>query len=149
MKRFFNIYGGVIGTLFLFAIVLLPVVAGAQSSGSLNGSSGGLNGSSGSVTSANSRTLDNPLGVNSFCGLVIKLVQAVTVIGIPIAVLFIVWAGFKFVLARGNPGELKTARANFLAVIIGIGIFIGATLIANVIVNTLKDLGVQGINSCT
>lgn len=144
-------YGGVIGTLFLFAIVLLPVVAGAQNQGVLPGAnSGTLPGSNPGVSSSGgSVSLTNPLGVNSFCGLVIKLVQAVTVIGIPIAILFIVWAGFKFVLAQGNGTKLTDARRNFLNVIIGIGIFIGATLIANVIVNTLHELGVQGINSCT
>lgn len=151
MKNFFSIYSGVLGTFIIFALFLMPVLVGAQSntSGSLNGSSGGLNGSSGGVNTASSKTLDNPLQVNSFCGLVIKLVQAVTVIGIPIAILFIVWAGFKFVLAQGNPGEITKARQNFLNVVIGIGIFVGATLIANVIVNTLHQLGVQGINSCT
>jgi len=72
------------------------------------------------------------------------------IIGIPIAVLFIVWAGFKFVLAQGNPGELTEARSNFLHVIIGIGIFVGASLIASIIVNTLGALGVAGVsNSCS
>ncbi len=133
MKQFLKNYSGVIGTLFLFAFMLLPVLAGAAGGG----------------TPATTKSLVNPLQVNSFCGLVIKLVQAVTIIGIPIAVLFIVWAGFKFVLAQGNSGKLSEARNNFLNVIIGIAIFVGATLIANVIVNTLHQLGVQGINSCT
>ena len=84
------------------------------------------------------------------CGLVKGLLDAVMIIGIPIAVLFIVWAGFKFVLAQGNPGELTEARSNFLHVIIGIGIFVGASLIASIIVNTLGALGVAGVsNSCS
>lgn len=134
MKRFFTTYAVFLETLFVFVLVLLPIVAGAQ----------------GIVTpaSGDTKTLDNPLGVNSFCGLVIKLVQAVTVIGIPVAVLFIVWAGLKFVLAQGNSGELAKAKTNFYYVIIGIAIFVGATLIANVVVNTLKQLGVKGLNSC-
>ncbi len=135
MKNFFSIYGGIISTLVLFLIMLLPVVVGAAG--------GGTPAPPGPVT------LQNPLGVNSFCGLVIKLVQAVMVIGIPIAVLFIVWAGLKFVLAQGKPDAIKQARSNFFHVVIGIGIFVGASLIANVIVNTLQDLGVRGINSCT
>jgi hypothetical protein len=52
-------------------------------------------------------TLCNPLGVSSFCGLVKVLLDAALVIGIPIAVLFIVYAGFKFVMAQGNPEELR------------------------------------------
>lgn len=62
-------------------------------------------------------------------------------IGIPIAVLFIVWAGFKFVLARGNAGKLDEARKNLMYTLIGIGIFLGAWLIATVIANTVNSLG--------
>ena len=95
------------------------------------------------------QTLQNPLGgITSVCKLVVALVDAATVIGIPVAILFVVWAGFKFILARGNAGALGEARTNFLNVVIGIGIFVGASLIASVIINTLQQLGVQGINSC-
>lgn len=93
-------------------------------------------------------TLCNPLSVSSFCGLVKVLLDAALVIGIPIAVLFIVYAGFKFVMAQGNPEELSSARKNMLYTIIGIAIFVGASLIATVIVNTMVALGVQGIGSC-
>jgi hypothetical protein len=134
MKKFFSTYGNVFATLLLFVFMLVPVIAGADGTGS---------------PASNSRVLDNPLGVNSFCALVVKLVQAVMIIGIPIAILFIVWVGFKFVIAQGDTGKLKEARRNFLNVVIGLSIFIGATLIANIIVNTLQQLGVQGINSCS
>lgn len=93
--------------------------------------------------------LQNPLGVNSICQLINLLLKAALVIGIPIAVLFIVYAGLKFVLARGAPGELSEARANLVATLIGIGIFVGATLIANVIIATLAQLGANGITACT
>ncbi len=92
--------------------------------------------------------LCNPLGVSSFCGLVKIILDAALVIGIPIAVLFIVYAGFKFVVAQGNPEELSAARKNMLYTVIGIAIFVGASLIAGVIVNTMVALGVQGIGSC-
>ena len=151
MKKFLENYSGVLATLVVFAFMLTPVLVGANnhtvidnSSGSFNGSSGSLNGSSGGKTNV----LTNPLGNKSICGLVTGLLQAVMVIGIPIAILFIVWAGFKFVLAQGNPGALEKARTNFLNVIIGIAIFVGASLIGSVIINTVKALGVQGISSC-
>lgn len=95
-------------------------------------------------------SLKNPLGskASSICQLVKLLLKAVMVIGIPIAVLFIVYAGFKFVVAQGSPGEISEARANLLNVIIGIAIFLGASLIADVILNTLKGLGATGVGSC-
>jgi len=84
----------------------------------------------------------NPLGgINSFCGLIKALLTAVISIGIPIAVLFIVYAGFKFVLARGNSGELQKARENLMYTLIGIAIFLGAWLLAMVIANTVNALG--------
>ncbi|HWB34122.1 MAG TPA: pilin [Candidatus Paceibacterota bacterium] len=123
--------------------MLLPVVAGADGTGSLS--------TSNSVSSSNCgpHTLCNPLGgITSVCQLVLALLNAVMVIGVPVAILFIIWAGFKFIIAQGNPGELGEAKTNFYHVIIGIAIFLGASLIASVIINTLQNLGVQGINSC-
>lgn len=94
-------------------------------------------------------TVLNPLGSNSFCGLVKGLLTAAIQIGIPIAVLFIVYAGFKFVLARGSPEKLKEARQNFMWTIIGIAIFLGAWLLASVVANTVNALGgQQNIISC-
>jgi len=142
--------------LFGLAIILLPIF-------SLHASTAGQyqNDNSGSVLQNNNPggsyqndnpggdyTLQNPLGVNSICDLIGLLLKAAIAIGIPIAVLFIVWAGFKFVAARGSPGELSEARSNLVATLIGIAIFVGASLIANVIIATLSQLGVNGVTAC-
>lgn len=143
----------------LVVAVLLsaPLLVGAQGStgGGLSpgGSTGGGLSPGGSTGGNNAfsgpNALQNPLAVDSICGLIALLLKAAIAIGIPIAVLFIVYAGFKFVVARGSPGELSEARANFVATLIGIAIFIGASLIANVIIATLGQLGVNGITACT
>ncbi len=138
MKDFFHKNKGIVSTLLTFALLLLPLLAVAA------GTSGPPD-----VHKAGANTLINPLKFDTICGLVTGLLEAVMVIGIPIAVIFIVWAGFKFVLAQGNADKLSEARSNFLHVIIGIGIFVGASLIASVIINTLEQLGVNGISSCT
>jgi hypothetical protein len=143
-------------SILVFSLPLFTVFAQTLngSSGSLNGSSGSLNGSSGGLNGSSGgglggpNTLQNPLGVNSICELIGVLLKAAIAIGIPIAVLFIVYAGFKFVMARGSPGELSEARANLVATLIGIAIFVGASLIANVIIATLEQLGVNGVNAC-
>ena len=119
------------------ALLILPVVTFAA----------------GSVTPpASSATVTNPLGVTSFCGLIKALLGAAIAIGIPVAVLFIVWAGLKFVLARGKPEDLKVAQQNMLWTVIGIGIFLGAWLLAMVIANTVNSLasgsGQSVISSC-
>lgn len=126
MKKYFLLKKEIVGTLATSAALFLPLIAEA----------------------ASSNTLVNPLKVDSFCKLIVAVVNAVIIIGIPVAVLFIVWAGFKFVFAQGNPGELEKAKKNFFYVIIGLAIFVGASLIASVIVNTVQQLGVNGLNSC-
>jgi hypothetical protein len=99
-------------------------------------------------TGGPSTYLQNPLAVDSFCQLVKLLLDAALIIGIPIAVLFIVYAGFKFIIARGSPTGLAEARANLVYTLIGVAIFIGASLIAGVILNTLVQLGANNVSSC-
>lgn len=94
-------------------------------------------------------SVQNPLNVNSLCGFLKKVLEAVITIAIPIAVVFIIWAGFKFVLAQGNSTELKKARSNFLYTVIGIAVFLGAWLLVQVIALTLKELGVVTVITCT
>lgn len=93
------------------------------------------------VSTQGSYQVPNPLAAQSFCGLVKNLLQAALAIGIPIAVLFIVYAGFKFVMAQGNSTKLQDARNNFMWTVVGIGIFLGAWLLASVVANTVNALG--------
>lgn len=91
----------------------------------------------------------NPLGNNAtFCSLIKQVINAAMIIGVPIAILLVVYAGFKFVMAQGNTENLAKARTNFFYTIIGILIFFGAGLIADVLIGTLQAVGVQGVSSC-
>ncbi len=95
--------------------------------------------------------LKNPLSVGTICGLIQKLVNVFLAIGIPIAVLFLVWAGFMFVIARGDPKALIKAKENFTYVIIGIAVFLGAWLMGQIIantINTVKPGTVSSLSSC-
>lgn len=89
-------------------------------------------------------TLCNPLAVSNFCDLVKALLNIVMAIGIPIAVLFLVWSGFRFILARGSQTGLQDAKRNFMYVIIGIAVFLGAWTLATVISATIKTLDSSG-----
>lgn len=146
--KYFGKYAPFVPVLFVCLVMLLPLIAIADTPTGGTGSdfpTGGT-GSGNTVTSGDTTgsaySLKNPLGdsTNTFSKLLEKLLNAAIAIGIPIAVLFIVWAGFRFVLARGNAAELEKARANFLWTIIGIGIFLGASLIAKVLENTVAAL---------
>lgn len=136
------------------AVVLLPIISTAATTqfdtGSANSTqfdTGNSNstefdtGSSGNCGNTDPNALQNPLNVCSIQDLIVLLVNTAVVIGIPIAVLFIVYAGFKFIMARGSPTGLSEARANLVATLIGVAIFVGASLIAEVIINTLHQLG--------
>jgi len=87
-----------------------------------------------------SPSIQNPLAVGSICGLIKLLLNAALQIGIPIAVLFIVYAGLRFVLAQGKPEDLAKARTNMLWTVIGIGIFLSAWLLSEVIANTVNSV---------
>lgn len=136
-----KIYMYLSGTVSIFLVSAVSVVHAAAAGGAYDAGAGGRYDS----VAGGSPTLLNPLGVTSFSALVEKLLNAAILIGIPIAVLFIVLAGFKFVFAQGNPDALKKARHNFLYTVIGIAIFVGASLIATVITKTLSELGVKGL----
>ncbi len=88
--------------------------------------------------------LEDPLKIGSFCDLVKKLLNVVMAIGIPIAVLFLVWSGFRFILARGSQTGLDEAKRNFKFVIIGIAVFLGAWTLASIISATIQSLDSSG-----
>jgi hypothetical protein len=126
----------------------------SQSSGLPSSQSSGLPSSqvSGQISNTGQGfQLTNPLSVSSICGLIKKVLGAILALGIPIAMLFLVYAGFLFVIARGSPTGLQKAKDNLLHVVMGIGIFLGAWFLGQIIANTINAVqpgSVSGINSC-
>lgn len=129
--------------LFTLVVISLPLVVIAADNTFPGGYQSAPNTVSGGVS------IQNPLKVGNFCELIKIVLQAILVIGVPIAVVFLVIVGFKFIIARGNPGELDKAKADFLHTVIGIAIFIGAWAIAKLIAATLVALGASSVNQCT
>lgn len=92
---------------------------------------------------------ENPLAHgSSLCELLNALFSVALTLGIPIAVVFLVLAGFKFVLALGSPEKLTKAKTNIFYTLVGIALFVGAWFLAQVIANTLVQLGGSDFNSC-
>lgn len=83
----------------------------------------------------------NPLSVDSICQALKLFLSALMTLGIPVAVLFLVYAGFLFVWARGSKDGLIHARKNFFYTVVGIAIFMGAWVLGQIIANTLAQLG--------
>jgi hypothetical protein len=57
-----------------------------------------------------------------------------------LVVLYIIWAGFKYVQAQGKPGEIAKANENLKWALIGAGVLLGAAGISAVVQNTVSQL---------
>jgi hypothetical protein len=83
----------------------------------------------------------NPLGTTSTLpALIEKILEGVLKIGIPVVALAIIYCGFLFVFARGNPEELTKAKDALLYTLIGAAILLGAWAIAQIISSTVLAL---------
>lgn len=85
--------------------------------------------------------IQNPLNkdFSDLPSLINGLVDLALRLGTIIAVLALVWVGFKFIIAQGDPGEIAKAKQALQWVIIGIAILFGAKLITEIIKGTLSN----------
>ena len=84
--------------------------------------------------------LENPLISDSFADLVTNIAKIVAEIGVPIAVIAIIWAGFLFVTARGSEDQIKKAKTTFFWAIIGTAILLGSWALATAISGFVQGL---------
>ena len=86
-------------------------------------------------------TICNPIpAVGTLPDLIRILLEGVLKIGIPIIALAVIYAGFLFVAARGNPEKLETAKQTLLYTLIGAAILLGSWAIAQLISETVDAL---------
>jgi hypothetical protein len=84
--------------------------------------------------------LCNPIGSSSLADFLQKIADAVLKVGIPIASVFIIFAGLKFVMAAGDTKAIEDAKRIFWYTIIGTAILLGATLLAKVLLTTITQI---------
>ena len=86
--------------------------------------------------------LCNPLNSNfsTIPAFIAGALKVLVIVALPIITLFIVIAGFMFVFARGNETKITKARDNFVYVIIGALLILGAWVIATLIGGTVTQL---------
>ena len=88
--------------------------------------------------SASAVGLENPLnGIDSLPDLLRAVLKAVVELGTLLLIFAIVYCGFLFVKAQGNPEEIKSARTALMWTVIGGLILLGAETISIVIQNTV------------
>ncbi len=99
-----------------FAVILIPVIAFAA-------------------------PLTNPLGVTSLAEFLVRVLRLVSAIAFPVLVLFLVYVGFLFVKAEGNPEELKKVRSYFVWAVVGGLLVLGGQALAYAIQATVDAIG--------
>lgn len=84
--------------------------------------------------------LQNPTKFPTVEKLIEGVLRAVVYIAMPVIALFMVYAGFLFVKARGSSDGITKARENFLYVVIGAILILGAWVFATLIGGTVSQL---------
>lgn len=125
-------------------LITLIVLSSGQLAFAENSASGVMNKSEGQLHKAVPSTegvlpkITNPLKFKSLEALISGLVSIALQLGVIVAVLALVWVGFKFILAQGNDGKITEAKNALQWVIIGIAILFGAQIIVEIIKGTLS-----------
>lgn len=92
------------------------------------------------VAHAQTRTFSNPLGgMPTIEGLLYAIVNVLLVFAVPIIVFFVIFAGFQYVTAQGNPEKIKTATRSLTYAVIGAVIVAGAFAIAAIVTNVVNQ----------
>jgi len=143
MKNFLISLSSLAITLTMVLVTFLPLTPTFASDGVGDGSDGiGTGGSDGvAADRANfqSKTLINPLGSDSLMHLLEQILDVILVFAVPLIVVFIILAGFMYVMAQGNPGKVEKAHMALLYAVIGGVIILGAVVILEVISGTVDS----------
>ena len=84
--------------------------------------------------------LSNPIRAENFIALLNLLVDAAMLVLIPLIVLAIIYTGFLFIKARGEPKAITEAKQMFFYVIIGAAIILASKLIITFVSSTIGSL---------
>ena len=112
--------------------LLLPTIIFAQTSGNPPGTTPSGNGLS--------YSLKNPISdFPDLQSLVVAIINIIIIIATPIVIFFIIFAGFSYVTARGNPAKIQEATRSLTYAVIGGVLIIGAFAIAEIIKNLVNS----------
>jgi hypothetical protein len=81
-------------------------------------------------------------GVTTIPQFIHAVLSIVIRIGIPVASIFLIWAGFMFLTAQGNESKLTAAKKAFVWSCIGFGVLIGAWLLATAFQGVITSFAV-------
>lgn len=78
-------------------------------------------------------TLQDPLKVGSLSEFFYMIANFAYSLSYAVIAFFLIWSGFKFVVAQGNEEKLKDAKKTFYYTIVGAILLIGANVITEVV----------------
>lgn len=93
-------------------------------------------------TYAQPKSLNNPIAFNGPNGLqefLVAILNVVIIIAMPIVVLYIIYAGFKYVVAQGNPEKVQEATRALTFGVIGGVVIIGAIAILTMVTSLVGE----------
>jgi hypothetical protein len=79
----------------------------------------------------------NPTKINSLTELLETLLDGLLIVAIPIIVLLIIYSGFLFISAQGNPPGIDKAKKVLTMTLIGAAVILGARVIYEVVESTV------------
>lgn len=100
-------------------------------------------GTTGAV-STNSVTIVNPLGKDGpqdVTGYINAIINIILKVAIPVVTLAIIYTGFLFVEAQGNPEKITKAKKALTYTLIGAALLLGALVVVTAIKATVNALG--------
>ncbi len=127
MKRIFKysiLFNGLLVLFFAF-IFIVPNLSLAQTPAS---------------TTSITIKLDNPISSSSVQDFMQKILQGVVLLLTPVVTIMIIYAGFLFVQAQGNPEKIGAAKKALGSALIGAALALGAEGLSMVIASTIKQL---------
>jgi len=103
----------------------------------------------GSVTTDLSFKIQNPLqhDIDTLPKFINKLVEIFLMIGTPIVALMIIYAGFLFVVARGNSEAIEKAKKTLGFTLLGAAILLGAFVISTAIQDTITNISSESMST--
>ncbi len=117
-----------LGLIILASFALVPVISFAQTGG------GGVDGCNPEAE------ICNPVKYNTINEFLKVILEGVIRLGIPVIALAVIYSGFLFVTAMGNPEKLTKAKEALLYTLIGAAILLGSWAIAQLISETVLSI---------
>ncbi len=126
--------------LTLCLLSILPLVAGAQLGPDCNPGTPNFPGCAENGGGLK-YSLQSPLapGIGSIEALLTTILNVLLVLAVPIIIFFIIFAGFTYVTAQGNPEKIKTATRSLTYAIIGAVLILGGVALSEIIAGVVNS----------